>query len=202
MTAAVTLRFGELGVDALKELVNIGAGRALTTLAQMTGGAKVTMSVPSYQQGSALKSLVRGQPRGVLVRLSISVGTPCSFFLIFDERAAKRWAAKVMGKPRAVSALGPIEESALLEVGNIMACAFLDAIAGMTRVRLLPGPPVAEYGGVVELLTRELVATPDPVLLATRFSIEGSATSGRLLLLTNGDSAWSWVEKLGVAPGA
>ncbi len=200
-SAQAALRPGALGEDALRELVNIGSGSAIRALSELLGGTKVMMTVPCYERGVRLNTLVQGDPPGVMVRLAFGESAPYTFFLLFEQEAAGEWAGRILGgQPPA--GLGELELSALLELGNIMACAFLDAVVRLTGASLLPGPPVARAGGLAALLRGELLGSARRVAISTHFETSDGRVCGQLLLLTTDEGAGLWAERLGVGRGA
>lgn len=174
-TASSSMRLSD---DALRELVNIGAGRALSALSRLVQDAVVTMS--PVKKGHS--GLVKAQP-GVVIGLSVD-NLPLRFLLAFGHGAGADWAARMMGRAGGDS-LGELEQSALLELGNIMSCAFLDAIAAMTRVRLVPGLPSLRVGALDTLLADERAALRTPTIAWTRFVLRDTRTSGRLVMLAD-----------------
>lgn len=183
------------GVDALRELASIGSGHALTSLSRLARGARFNMEVPAVRRSARAHDISRAKS-GTLVALDVGGSAPLRFVLVFDERAALRLAAQLIGKP-AVS-MGALEESALLELGNIMSCACLDAVARLTGTTLVPGTPTARHGALGDILRDELLGSPR-VVLSTRFSLEGTKIGGRILLVAADSSAEAWARRLGAS---
>jgi chemotaxis protein CheC len=61
---------------------------------------------------------------------------------VFPEATALRLAEMMLMRPRGTSsAIGPLEESAVKEAGNILSAAYMNALAEFMTLTLLPSPP-------------------------------------------------------------
>lgn len=72
--------------------------------------------------------------------------------LLFDERGARQLAASLLGeKDPAEGEWSELEKSALTETGNILGCAYVNALARLTGAPLVPSPPyfIQDYGASV-----------------------------------------------------
>jgi len=132
------LAFHEVGeeLDRLCELANVGAGHAATALARLVG-RPIRMSVPRLRMGTTATGEtplaaddawiffdVQGAMGGALV-----LRLPCSVRQLLVEEL-------VGGDASASHA-----ESALREVGNILASHALSAVADFVGTRVLPSLP-------------------------------------------------------------
>lgn len=132
----------QAALDALREVANIGAGHAATALSEITG-QRIMISVPMInvtpiedvpnQVGDAEEPVaaVAIRVEGDLTGLTL---------LVFPQHTAQRIASLMMGG-RIVRELGPLEESAIKEAGNILSAAYLNALAEFLGMRLLNSPP-------------------------------------------------------------
>jgi chemotaxis protein CheC len=131
-------------MDAMQELGNIGAAHAATTLSQMLS-SPVEMSVPKIkvvdvaQLGSHI-----GEESAALVVFELQGEIPHGGYIIFyiSRKSAVYLTNTMLGLTDPDRSLNEMDESALLEVGNIMASAFLDATAELLGFIMLPSPPV------------------------------------------------------------
>lgn len=128
-------------LDALREVANMGAGHAATALSQMTG-QQIMISVPQLTV-TAIDEIPNqiAEPEepvaAVLMRMEGDL-TGLTL-LVFPQPIALRVAGLMMRKT--VTTLGPIEESAIREAGNILSAAYLNALADFMKMTLLPSPP-------------------------------------------------------------
>jgi chemotaxis protein CheC len=128
-------------LDALREVANIGAGHAATALSQITD-QQIMISVPelSIAPLDEIPNQVAGPEEPVAAVLMRMEGDLTGLtLLVFPQPIALRVAGLMMQKT--VTALGPIEESALKEAGNILCAAYLNALADFLQMTLLPSPP-------------------------------------------------------------
>ena len=130
-------------MDAMQELGNIGAAHAATTLSQMLS-SPVEMSVPLIKvvDVSHLADHI-GEESAALVVFELQGEIPHGGYIIFyiSRVSAVRLTNTMLGLTDPDRPLNEMDESALLEVGNIMASAFLDATAELLGFVMLPSPP-------------------------------------------------------------
>lgn len=130
-------------MDAMQELGNIGAAHAATTLSQMLS-SPVEMSVPKIKvvDVAQLASHI-GEESAALVVFELQGEIPHGGYIIFyiSRKSAVHLTNTMLGLTDPDRPLNEMDESALLEVGNIMASAFLDATAELLGFIMLPSPP-------------------------------------------------------------
>jgi chemotaxis protein CheC len=131
--------------DALREVANIGSGHAATALSQMTG-ARINISVPELRlvPVNSLTASVGARDEVIAaVLLRVLGAIPGRTLLVLSRDSALHLADTLLSRPAGQSqAFGPIEESALMEAGNILASAYLNALSACTGAVLLPSVPV------------------------------------------------------------
>ena len=129
--------------DAIQELGNIGAAHAATTLSQMLGST-VQMSVPAIKaiDISELGNYM-GEEAAAMVAFELQGEIQHGGYIIFyiSKESAIRLTNTMLGLTDMNRAMNEMDESALLEVGNIMVSAFLDATAELLGFIMLPSPP-------------------------------------------------------------
>jgi chemotaxis protein CheC len=128
-------------LDALREVANIGAGHAATALSQITD-ERIMISVPHLTIAPLgdVPNQVAGPEEPVAAVLMRMEGDLTGLTLLVLPRPIALRVAGLMMR-RTVTTLGPIEESAIKEAGNILAAAYLNALADFMRMTLLPSPP-------------------------------------------------------------
>jgi chemotaxis protein CheC len=129
--------------DAIQELGNIGAAHAATTLSQMLGST-IEMSVPAIRVVD-LSQLGKymGEESAAMVAFELQGDIPHGGYILFyiTRESAVRMTNTMLGQTEINRPLSEMDESALLEVGNIMVSAFLDATAELLGFVMLPSPP-------------------------------------------------------------
>jgi chemotaxis protein CheC len=137
------MKLSTVQADAIQELGNIGAAHAATTLSQMLGSA-VEMSVPGIQVVDIAKlGSYMGEEPAAMVVFELQGDIPHGGYIIFfiSRESAIRLTNTMLGLTDMNRPMNEMDESALLEMGNIMVSAFLDATAELLGFVMLPSPP-------------------------------------------------------------
>jgi len=137
------MKLSNVQSDAIQELGNIGAAHAATTLSQMLGST-VEMSVPDIKaiDISELGNYM-GEESAAMVAFELQGEIPHGGYIIFyiSRESAIRLTNTMLGLTEMNRTLNEMDESALIEVGNIMISAFLDATAELLGFIMIPSPP-------------------------------------------------------------
>jgi chemotaxis protein CheC len=138
-------------LDALREFGNIGSAHAATSLSMMIG-QEIEMRVPELEVVplNAVSSFV--EPDGPAVGLYFKLlDGDCRedghVYLIFPEESALKMSdmllMRELGMTRGIT---EEEQSALMEVGNVLLSSFGDAAAELLGITMLPSPPEYRFG--------------------------------------------------------
>jgi chemotaxis protein CheC len=194
----------KLQLDALKEVANIGCGRAANALSQLVGGRKVEIGVPEVKLSSVdrLPELVGGpDARVVAAMLGMTGELNGNLLLILPEADAFHLAGLLLNTTVG-SQLSDIQRSALAEAANILASACLSAIGTLTGLKLLPSTPTLAQdsaGPVMEEALSQLDSESGViVVLEARFFTSKPLVGGQLLLLPDAKSLQTLFARLGV----
>ena len=146
-TPAPALKHQPLGpkeIDLLREVANIGAGHAATALSTMIGST-IMISVPrvSVLQANEVPPVVSSHEEPVAAVLLHMLGDLTGrTLLVFPCATAVQLAELLLQRePSGGCSLGELEESAVMEVGNILSSAYMNALAEFMGMMLLPSPP-------------------------------------------------------------
>lgn len=126
----------EAEIDRVCELASIGAGHAADALAQLTGRT-CEMRVP-HVRGTHVPQLQRrpvDEPGLTGVLFELTGGTGGVLGLFFPPATRERLLDHLLGAERGAA------DSALREVGNILASHAVDAVAQVVGEAMLPSPP-------------------------------------------------------------
>ena len=137
------MKLSPVQADAMQELGNIGAAHAATTLSQMVGST-VEMSVPGIKAVDIAElGNYMGEESAAMVAFELQGEIQHGGFVIFyiTRESAIRLTNTMLGLTDMNRPMNEMDESALLEVGNIMVSAFLDATAELLGFVMLPSPP-------------------------------------------------------------
>ncbi|HJX55977.1 MAG TPA: chemotaxis protein CheC [Methanoregula sp.] len=137
------MKLSEVQADAIQELGNIGAAHAATTLSIMLGST-IEMSVPAIKvvDLSQLGEYM-GEESAAMVAFELQGEIPHGGYILFyiTRESAVRLTNTMLGLTETNRPLDEMDQSALIEVGNIMVSAFLDATAELLGLVMLPSPP-------------------------------------------------------------
>jgi len=134
----------ELRFSALAEAGNIGAGNAMTAFATLME-QRITMTVPTADVVpiSEFTEVVSSADEvAVGIVMQISGGLSGQIACLWPEESALCLANRLTAHPDSETRfLDELGTSALMELGNILASAYLSAISNMTGLPLQLSPP-------------------------------------------------------------
>ncbi len=135
-----------------------------------------------------LPDLQADADRGVIaIYLSFSGALEGHVILSFSPEAAARLAGLLLVEPEIELPLDDMARSAMGEVGNITAAAFLNSIANTCGMILHPSPPTIVEDMIGALLSNVVLEmameSTDALLVHTLFDLEGERLQGELILL-------------------
>ena len=191
--------------DVLKELGNIGAGNATTALAQMIG-SKIDMSVPQvlllefYELGAMI-----GGEEQIMAGISLAVEGDItgSIMFLLKQDAAKHLMNQMMpgmGDPESLE-FNEMELSALKEIGNIIAGAYLNSLASLTNLLIFPSVPdlaIDMAGAILSIPAIQFGTMGDHILLIQTQFIDEKMIEGYFILLPDIDSYSRILGSLGI----
>ena len=199
--------FSQLADDqlqALREMSNIGMDHAATALSQLMKRdihlkvsrllAMDVAHVPEFLGGTQLKV--------VGVYLKILGDARGNIMMVFTRENAIRMLDSLLSrdKPRG-ALLSELELSALKEVGNILASAYLNAVGDRLKMTLIPSVPVLSFdmaGAVLDSVLSEQGETGNlSLMIETEFSEDNDTFSGHFFLLPDHASIDAVLSKIG-----
>jgi chemotaxis protein CheC len=175
--------------DAIREIVNIGVGRAAGQLNQMTG-SHIRLQIPSInllplsEVTSIEQSIFSGE-----VLSAVMLGFQGSFSgitaVVFPPESAAALVMLLTGEKEDNPDLDPMRIEALKEVGNIIINAVMGSIANVLSEHLVYSIPNYYEGAISDIAElRSKNAGEESVLMArTNFLIESLNIEGDILLI-------------------
>jgi len=192
-------------MDVLKELGNIGAGNAATSLSSMLG-MPVDMTLPQVNlvDFNDVAEAVGGPENmiyGVLVNLEGDVQGMIMFLL--DKKFAHMVINILMGQHfESFDEMDEMALSAIMEVGNILSGAYVNSIADMTGLRIDLTPPAVNIDMAGALLSVPIIqfgAVGDKVLfIEENFKSDTESVMSHMILFAEVDSLNLILSKLGL----
>jgi chemotaxis protein CheC len=191
--------YTEIELDALRELANIGAGTAATSLSGLLG-TPIDVAVPSASALPLADAIDATGPAdlvvtGVVVELTGDL-TGSAVMLFPEEDAATL--CRLLG----LEADSELAASALGEVVNILCASYLGALGSMTGLQFELGPPqcVDDMLGAImgSILAMSAGASDVALMLDSALLIEGQACSLSFLLVPSADGVEGLLAQLGL----
>ena len=188
--------------DAIQELGNIGAAHAATTLSQMLGST-IEMSVPAIKVVDiAQLGEYMGEESAAMVAFELQGDIPHGGYILFyiTRESAVRMTNTMLGQTEINRPLSEMDQSALLEVGNIMVSAFLDATAELLGFVMLPSPPSLTidmaHAAMQSLIAQMQEETNEVLLFSTELVCEEYKVDSDIIMMPERSTLIRMIELL------
>ena len=199
------LKLSALQLDALREIGNVGAGNSATALSQIIN-RKIDMTVPqvAIMPLNDVPDVVGGPDAMVAgVYLRVFGPAPSSILFLLPRDSAFFLVDMLMGREQGhTTSLNSMDESALMEIGNILAGAYLNALSHFTNLTLLPSIPALAMdmaGAILSVILSQLGQMGDHALvIETEFTTEFDGVKGHFFLIPDPGSLSTILAAIGV----
>lgn len=191
--------------DVLKELGNIGAGNAVSAIANMLG-MMIDMNVPSIRmmEASKLGTAVGAEDETIVgIFLEVCEDIEGSMMFLLDIPSARYLVSKLMMSD--ASSDKPFDEmelSALKEIGNIIAGSYLSALSSLTNLVIVPSVPYIAVDMAASILSVPAIQFgqfgDNALLIQTEICAE-VAINGYFILMPEQDSYEKILTSLGIS---
>ena len=194
-----------MSYDVLREVGNIGAGNATTALSQLIH-SKIDMTVPKVELldfpelsdvvGSAEKTVV-----GILLNLTGDVSGLMMFMI--DYSAARHLVNRLMGENASTTdGFSEMDLSALKEIGNIIAGAYLSALSSLTNLKIVESIPYMAIDMAGAILSVPAIAFGElgdkALLIESEFNETDYSVNGFFILIPTEESYEKILSSLGM----
>lgn len=191
-------------LDVLKEIGNIGAGNAMTALAQMLG-RKVDMKVPQVmllefpEVGEAMggeETLLAG------IYFKVNGDIHGSIMFLLETESARTLVSMLMGTTIEGEEFSEMEISALKEIGNIIAGSYLNSLSTLTGMKIYPSVPdlaMDMAGALLSVPAIEFGETGDRMLFIKTHFFDSANVNGYFILTPDVESYKKILSALGMA---
>lgn len=177
-------------IELLHQLFASATYDASAAMCRWTDGL-ITLSLDEVRElplEAACAALNIGDELLTMVVLTLQGDVGGDMILTFDEENGRRLAASLLGRPvNTDPEWSDIEKSALTETGNILGCAYMNAINRLIDRELVPSAPyfIQDYGAsVLEQALMKQAMTSDTVLVCrTGFHRQGEDLAWRVLFV-------------------
>ncbi len=194
-----------LQIDALREIGSIGTGNAATALSSLLG-TEVRIPLPEVrilEFNAAVEELGGFETISAGIISSLSGEINGLMLALFQLDAINLLLERMMGlQVSDYSELTDMENSAVIEVGNIMISSFVNALSGLSGVRISPSVPQISIDMQGAIITVPMAAVGNQsdyiMLIGGSFIVEGKEVPCRLLLAPDVRSLNYLLHRLGI----
>lgn len=195
----------DMYVDVLREIGNIGAGNATTAIAGMLQ-LKLNMNVPKVQllTFQQLGSAVCPEDETIVgIYLEVQGEIDGSMMFLMKLDSAHFLVNRLMGRDE--NYRGDFDEmdmSAIMEIGNIIAGSYLNALSSMTKLTIVPSVPYIAIDMAAAILSVPAIQFgqigDNALLIETEFG-DDVMLNGYFILLPELDSYEKILSSLGIS---
>ncbi|MEA1975791.1 MAG: chemotaxis protein CheC [Bacillota bacterium] len=191
-------------IDVLREIGNIGAGNATTSLAKMLD-KKIDMGVPQVRilEFKEVPMLIGGEENLVIgVYFNLEGDLTGSFMFLLDKESALSLLNMMM--PMEFTDFDEMCTSALKEIGNILSGAYISSLAALTNLKISISVPSISYdmaGAILSVPAIQFGMVSDRVLIVENEffeDLELESIKGYFLLVPDLESYDVLLSSLGV----
>ena len=190
--------------DVLKEIGNIGAGNATTAIANMLG-LKIDMKVPNVALLTFQELTTAICPEEeVVVAIFLEVMEDIDGSMMFImQRESARYLVNILMMKQGEESLefDEMEQSALKEIGNIIAGSYLNALSTLTNLKIAPSIPYLSIDMAASILSVPAIMFgkygDNALMISTEFG-DDVKIDGHFILLPEPDSYDKILQSLGI----
>ena len=191
--------------DVLREIGNIGAGNAATSLAQMLS-SKVDMKVPKVEllDFNQIGDAMGGEEQIMAgIYLVVEGDISGSIMFLLEEESAHVLVSKLMGgmETGEPGKFSEMELSALKEIGNIITGAYLNSLSsltGLTITESIPDLTIDMAGAILSVPATEFGMLGDKLLMIQTAFTDDVELNGYFILVPDLPSYGKLLKALGV----
>ena len=192
-------------IDALREVGSIGTGNAATALSALLG-CEVRIPLPEVQVlefNDAVEKLGGFETVSAGIISSLSGEINGLMLALVQLDAINLILKHIMGKQIvSYDDLTELEDSAVIEVGNILISSFVNALSGLSGVKIVPSVPQLPIDMQGAIITVPMAAYGNQsdyiMLIGGSFLVEGKELPCRLLLAPDVRSLNYLLHRLGI----
>lgn len=173
-------------IDILTEIGSMGAGSASAALSKIINQT-IKIEVPKIHLAPPhiIPKIYNKHDMAVTaIFMQLRGKADCDIMLVLEEKEAEKIVCLMTNS--SVIDSKEMQQSALEELGSIVICSFLSAIADFTDVELVPTPPQLIFDNfdaiIDELLVKQALCSEIAAIFDARFKRENSEAEGLLMM--------------------
>lgn len=199
------MELNEIHLDILKEIGNIGAGNAVTSLSQMLS-KRIDMNVPEVSllnYDDVINSI--GGAENVVVGILVSFEGEINgviLFLLKKEFVHLILNSLLGTELQSFEEISELEMSALSEIGNIMVSSYVNSISTLTNMQIdinVPSLNIDMSGALLDAVTAEFSEAADKVIfIKEKYFCQDETVYSHMLLLPSVTSLEVLLKRFGI----
>lgn len=206
------MKLSHIQIDALKEIGNIAAGNAATSLSMLTN-KKIDMNVPKVilVPFSEVMDII-GNPEEPIVSIHFRIlgEAPGMVYFVLTVEEAEQLAQQLTGDKTFdllqsfLISDNEMAFSALMETGNILAGTYLSALADFTKIHMQPSIPTLNVDMAGAILSVGLIETSEvtdhAIVIDTSIHDQGieNGICGKFFMMPHADAIPKIFQALGL----
>lgn len=195
----------ESHIDVLKEIGNIGAGNAATSLGVLIDEA-VTISLPEVRienYDSVVNAVGGAEKMVVSVLINFEGDANGMIMFLLNMEDAQNITEILVGQEEAPSeGLSEMKISAIKEIGNILGSAYLGSIAALTNMKIdvsIPYVAVDMAGSILSTPVIQFGAIDDKVMfIEESFNTEDKQLKSNIILFAEIETIKNILSRMGI----
>jgi len=185
--------------DMLKELFNIGVGKAAASLSQMIN-QEISLSVPkvTIEKIDKLVALLGADKEIVSISQDVEGPFGARSMLLFHEESSMKVVKLMLGKQMPDEMLAELQEEALTEIGNIVLNACIGAISNAMKESFNVDIPSFQQAKPEQVFAgNNLESESTILLLEIDLTLKESDVTGYLALIFGSDALTNLQDAIG-----
>lgn len=179
-------------LHVLQDLLKAATFEASSAMSVWTGG-EISLTLDCIREiplEMISEEFDLGMDLMTMVVLTIEGDAGGTMILSFDEENGRQLAASLFNQPMETGDdWSDLEKSALMETGNILGCAYFNAIARLLQCEFVPSPPdfLQDYGLCVleQALMEQAMTSSDVMICQTTFLKGAEKLNWHILFIPN-----------------
>lgn len=187
----MVVELSALEQDAVTEIMNVGVGRAASSLSLMVK-EEIQLSVPAAEllYGEAARQrLAQSSDRMVAVRETFKGLLSGSAALLFPQSKSLDLVRMVLDEDLTAEEVTELEQEALVEIGNVILNGCLSSIADSLAGEIETSIPILMHANLSSILPQTADAQPVLLVLTIDFTIRSRDIQGHIVFLMDMQAA-------------
>jgi len=187
MSAAVNIELSPEDADILREILNIGAGRAAKVLGELMNDTEIELSLPNVEVDTIENLDKKYSHLGLsnVVSIAFSGSFVGSASLLFSEESGQLFSHEIAGDLVSADEMIAMKEGILKEVGNIVINGVMGTIASLIDQSLDYDLPIYKENISEFAAHHTTQPSPEDIVITANisFNIQAPKSEGQLFII-------------------